>query len=85
MAASSSSISIPFRKHCLLNGLDDIGLTLEKHCRPVGHRERLRPDPWRVLPAARLANLICANRKKKLFTRQLIAGLKLVESGDVKV
>ena len=20
----------PFRKHCLLNGLDDIGLTLEK-------------------------------------------------------
>jgi hypothetical protein len=29
------------------------------------------------LPHA-MANLICANRKKKLFTRQLIAGLKLV-------
>jgi lytic murein transglycosylase len=35
------------------------------------------------LPHA-MANLICANRKKKLFTRQLIAGLKLVESGDVR-
>ncbi|MEM7634513.1 MAG: lytic murein transglycosylase [Pseudomonadota bacterium] len=36
------------------------------------------------LPHA-MANLICANRKKKLFTRQLIAGLKLVEKGDVRL
>lgn len=35
------------------------------------------------LPHA-MANLVCANRKKDLFTRQLIAGLKLVQSGDVK-
>jgi 3-isopropylmalate/(R)-2-methylmalate dehydratase small subunit len=44
----------PFRKHCLWNGLDDIGLTLEnsadiaayekKHSvPPVGHPHRLRP------------------------------------------
>ncbi len=36
------------------------------------------------LPHA-MANLICANRKKELFTRQLVAGLKLVERGDVKL
>ncbi len=36
------------------------------------------------LPHA-MANLICADRKKSLFTRQLIAGLKLVERGDVKL
>ena len=36
------------------------------------------------LPHA-MANLICANRKKGLFTRQLIAGLKLVEKGDVRL
>ena len=30
MAASSNSTSTRFRKHCLLNGLDDIGLTMEK-------------------------------------------------------
>jgi lytic murein transglycosylase len=36
------------------------------------------------LPHA-MANLICANRKKKLFTRQLIAGLKLVQKGDVRL
>lgn len=35
------------------------------------------------LPHA-MANLVCAGRKKQLFTRQLIAGLKLVQSGDVK-
>ena len=35
------------------------------------------------LPHA-MANLICANRKKQLFMRQLVAGLKLVERGDVK-
>ncbi|TXS95681.1 3-isopropylmalate dehydratase small subunit [Parahaliea maris] len=36
-----------FRKHCLLNGLDDIGLTLESAAAirtfEVGHRER---SPW---------------------------------------
>jgi len=36
------------------------------------------------LPHA-MANLICANRKKRLFTRQLIAGLKLVQKGDVRL
>lgn len=36
------------------------------------------------LPHA-MANLICANRKKRLFTRQLIAGLKLVQQGDVQL
>ncbi len=36
------------------------------------------------LPHA-MANLICANRKRKLFTRQLIAGLKLVQKGDVRL
>ncbi len=36
------------------------------------------------LPHA-MANLICANRKRRLFTRQLIAGLKLVERGDVRL
>ena len=37
----------PFRKHCLLNGLDDIGLTMEK----AGHIDRFEHDkaatrPW---------------------------------------
>jgi len=37
----------PFRKHCLLNGLDDIGLTMEK----AGHIDRFEQDkattrPW---------------------------------------
>jgi membrane-bound lytic murein transglycosylase B len=32
-----------------------------------------------------LANVICAGRKKKLFTQQLIAGLKLVQRGDLKL
>ena len=36
------------------------------------------------LPHA-MANLVCANRKKDLFTRQLIAGLKLVHAGDIKL
>ncbi len=36
------------------------------------------------LPHA-MANLICANRKRRLFTRQLIAGLKLVQKGDVRL
>ncbi len=37
----------PFRKHCLVNGLDDIGLTLESAAAirafEAGHRER---SPW---------------------------------------
>ena len=36
------------------------------------------------LPHA-MANLVCANRKKDLFTRQLIAGLKIVQAGDIKL
>jgi lytic murein transglycosylase len=32
-----------------------------------------------------LANVICAGRKRRLFTRQLIAGLKLVQRGDIKL
>ena len=37
----------PFRKHCLLNGLDDIGLTLEK-AEAIRQFERRRRDeaPW---------------------------------------
>ena len=30
----------PFRKHCLLNGLDDIGLTLQKEAAIAGYEER---------------------------------------------
>ena len=32
-----------FRKHCLLNGLDDIGLTLEHDATPTPSRSRTRP------------------------------------------
>jgi len=37
----------PFRKHCLLNGLDDIGLTLEKDAK-IGSFEskRQQAQPW---------------------------------------
>ena len=37
----------PFRKHCLVNGLDDIGLTLEK-AEAIRHYEQRRRDeaPW---------------------------------------
>ena len=36
-----------FRKHCLLNGLDDIGLTLEKHDRIVRYEEQAAlARPW---------------------------------------
>ena len=39
----------PFRKHCLLNGLDDIGLTL-KHADAIRAFEakRLADQPWLV-------------------------------------
>jgi 3-isopropylmalate/(R)-2-methylmalate dehydratase small subunit len=37
----------PFRKHCLLNGLDDIGLTLEKQAEIDSFEERRRlQEPW---------------------------------------
>ena len=37
----------PFRKHCLLNGLDDIGLTMEKEKRIEAFEGRLAADrPW---------------------------------------
>ncbi len=37
----------PFRKHCLLNGLDDIGLTLEKEARIGGFEKAVEAErPW---------------------------------------
>ena len=37
----------PFRKHCLLNGLDDIGLTLEKVARIGSYEETQKTSqPW---------------------------------------
>ena len=37
----------PFRKHCLLNGLDDIGLTLQKDDRITAFEARREADqPW---------------------------------------
>ena len=37
----------PFRKHCLLNGLDDIGLTLEKEAAIDGFEDSQRgSQPW---------------------------------------
>ncbi len=37
----------PFRRHCLLNGLDDIGLTMEKAGRIAGFEESQKPtQPW---------------------------------------
>jgi 3-isopropylmalate/(R)-2-methylmalate dehydratase small subunit len=37
----------PFRKHCLLNGLDDIGLTLNKASAIAGFEEKNRlSQPW---------------------------------------
>jgi 3-isopropylmalate/(R)-2-methylmalate dehydratase small subunit len=37
----------PFRKHCLLNGLDDIGLTLEKHTAIDSFEDSQRgSQPW---------------------------------------
>ena len=35
-----------FRKHCLLNGLDDIGLTLEKNARIEAYEQKLAERPW---------------------------------------
>lgn len=37
----------PFRKHCLLNGLDDIGLTLEKSSSIKSYEENRKAEkPW---------------------------------------
>jgi 3-isopropylmalate/(R)-2-methylmalate dehydratase small subunit len=37
----------PFRKHCLLNGLDDIGLTLEKAASiDAFEKKQAATQPW---------------------------------------
>jgi 3-isopropylmalate/(R)-2-methylmalate dehydratase small subunit len=37
----------PFRKHCLMNGLDDIGLTLEKNSRIASFEDKAMAErPW---------------------------------------
>ena len=36
----------PFRKHCLLNGLDDIGLTMEKAPAIEAYEKKLSQRPW---------------------------------------
>ena len=37
----------PFRKHCLLNGLDDIGLTMEKNVHiDTFEEKRAKDQPW---------------------------------------
>lgn len=37
----------PFRKHCLINGLDDIGLTLQKEASISAYESRLTSErPW---------------------------------------
>jgi 3-isopropylmalate/(R)-2-methylmalate dehydratase small subunit len=36
----------PFRKHCLLNGLDDIGITLQKETAIAGYEKSRTALPW---------------------------------------
>jgi 3-isopropylmalate/(R)-2-methylmalate dehydratase small subunit len=36
----------PFRKHCLMNGLDDIGLTMEKAQKIEAYEEKLKQRAW---------------------------------------
>ena len=36
----------PFRKHCLINGLDDIGLTMEKATKIEAYEEKLKQRAW---------------------------------------
>ena len=37
----------PYRKHCLLNGLDDVGLTLEKAASVSAYEDRQKSEqPW---------------------------------------
>jgi 3-isopropylmalate/(R)-2-methylmalate dehydratase small subunit len=39
----------PFRKHCVINGLDDIGLTMQKGDAIDGYEDKLRlAQPWLV-------------------------------------
>jgi 3-isopropylmalate/(R)-2-methylmalate dehydratase small subunit len=36
-----------FRKHCLLNGLDDIGLTMEKDAKIDAYEKKMKASqPW---------------------------------------
>jgi 3-isopropylmalate/(R)-2-methylmalate dehydratase small subunit len=36
----------PFRKHCLINGLDDIGLTMEKAPKIAAYEEKQKQRAW---------------------------------------
>ena len=36
----------PYRKHCLLNGLDDIGITLENKETIDSYEEKLKSNVW---------------------------------------
>jgi len=36
----------PFRKHCLMNGLDDIGLTMEKKPSIDAYEAKLKERAW---------------------------------------
>src|SRR3954466_13066576 len=48
----------PFRKHCMLNGLDDVGLTMVKKDKIDPYESRAKaPRPWAYLSAARLDRL----------------------------
>ena len=36
-----------FRKHCLLNGLDDVGLTMEKEAKIGAYEKKIKASqPW---------------------------------------
>ena len=36
----------PFKKYCLLNGFDDIGLTLQKEDKLKAFEEKRKAQPW---------------------------------------
>ena len=38
----------PYRKHCLLNGLDDIGITLESENKINSYEAKLKNNKWHV-------------------------------------
>lgn len=38
----------PYRKHCLLNGLDDIGITLETENKIISYEVKLNENKWHV-------------------------------------
>ncbi len=46
MAARSRFEIDPFRKHCLMNGLDDIGLTMEKAPKIEAFEAKLAQREW---------------------------------------